>query len=174
MKYNFFSYWYSINGHEVINVCLAPWSVSQFEYDPCVCYTSICAGVQPKIMEFSVFLSVTCNTQIETPYLSYLTIHNRIRTPTNVMDLMKRKVNMLWIWHYSICWFKENFALSIRLFKFQMNEVSIRYCEGDWNPDIMPDFEKFFLSQKATSEGICAIIKEGVAISGKTLNSIRN
>ena len=122
----------------------------------------------------SEYSSVTCNTQIKTPYLLYLTIHNRIRTPTNVMDLMKRKVNMLWMWHYSICWFKENFALSIRLLKFQMNEVSTWYCEGNENPDIMPDFEKFFLTQKATSEGTCAIFKEEVAISGKTLNSIRN
>ena len=29
----FFSYWYSINGHGVINICLAPVSVYQFEFD---------------------------------------------------------------------------------------------------------------------------------------------
>ena len=47
-------------------------------------------GRSTQNMEFGEFLSVTCNIQIETPYLSYLTIHNRIRTPTNVMDLMKK------------------------------------------------------------------------------------
>ena len=75
---------------------------------------------------------------------------------------MKRKVNMLWIWHYSICWFKENFALSIRLFKFQMNEVSTWYCEGNENPDIMPDFEKFFYHGRQ-------LLKEFVPFSRKKL-----
>ena len=28
-----FSYWYPINGHEIRRNCLAPWSVSLFEYD---------------------------------------------------------------------------------------------------------------------------------------------
>ena len=110
-------------------------------------YFNMC-GLSTQNIEFWVFLSVTCNTQIETPYLSYLTIHKRIRTPTNVIDFMKRKITMLWICHYSICWFKENFALSTRLFKFQMNESLHMILWREWEPRHLARlWEVFFITE---------------------------